>query len=179
MGLNSNEALPCRNGVLLRTPLRADAEALARHANNRDIWINLRDRFPHPYTVDDAIRWIGDVSEQDPCVSLIIDLNGEAVGGIGLALGEDIERCSAEVGYWLGARHWNRGIVTSALQRICEYAFEQLGLLRVFATPLDWNPASFRVLEKAGFKREGVMQSASIKDNKVVDMVLFAKLARP
>lgn len=171
-------SLQCRNGTVLRAPRLADAESLARHAHNRDVWINLRDRFPYPYAVEDAIQWIGGVSNERPRRSFIIAVNGEAVGGIGLVIGHDIERCSAEVGYWLGEQHWNRGIATAALDRICEYAFEEFGLLRIFATPLSWNPASFRVLEKAGFAKEGIMQNACIKDGKVVSMVLFAKLAQ-
>jgi ribosomal-protein-alanine N-acetyltransferase len=152
---------------------------LAQHADNRDVWINLRDRMPHPYSVKDARRWIAGVQEQRPRVSFIIDLDGEAIGGIGLTLGEDIERCSAEVGYWLGSQYWGRGIATSALARICQYAFEELGFLRIFATPLVWNPASLRVLEKAGFQQEGIMRSACIKNGQVVDMALYAKLANP
>lgn len=110
-------------------------------------------------------------------MNFIIEVDGEAAGGVGLTLGDDIERCSAEVGYWLGSEYWGRGIATAALSRICRYAFDELGLLRVFATPIVWNPASFRVLEKAGFYREGIMRNACIKDGTVTDMVLYAKMA--
>lgn len=168
--------LLCSDRLILRPPRAADAQALAKHANDRNVWINLRDHFPHPYSLEEAHRWIATIQDQDPRVTFFIDLDGEAIGGIGLVLGKDIERCSAEVGYWLSSQYWGRGITTSALERICRYAFEQLGLIRLFATPLAWNPASFRVLEKAGFRKEGVMQSAAIKDDKVVDMVLFAKV---
>jgi len=167
----------CTNDVSLRLPQAEDAAAIAKYANDRAVWINLRDRLPHPYSIADAVSWIDSVQSQDPAVDFIIDVNGEAVGGIGLTLGHDIERCSAEVGYWLGSEHWGRGIATAALSRICEYAFEHLGLLRVFATPIVWNPASFRVLEKAGFYREGVMRSACIKDGTVADMALYAKVS--
>jgi RimJ/RimL family protein N-acetyltransferase len=164
------------SGVILRAPQPDDATALAKHANDRDVWINLRDRLPHPYTIEHAREWIDSVAGQTPRLSFIIDLNGEAMGGIGLTPGTDIERCSAEVGYYVGKEYWGRGICTAALQRITQYAFEDLGLLRVFATPLTWNPASFRVLEKAGYQREGIMRNACIKDGKVVDMALYAKI---
>jgi len=144
--------------------------------NNREIWINLRDRLPHPYSLRDAHAWLQSVEREDPRVSFVIDLGGEVIGGIGLVLGSDIERCSAEVGYWIAAEHWGRGIATAAIRRICRYAFEDLSLLRVFATPIAWNAASSRVLEKAGFQREGTMRSACIKDGKVVDMLLYAKV---
>jgi ribosomal-protein-alanine N-acetyltransferase len=154
-----------------------DAESIAKHANDRRVWINLRDHLPNPYAVEDATHWIASVQEQVPRVSFTIDVGGEAVGGIGLVIGTDIERRSAEVGYWLGAEHWGKGIATTALRRVCEYAFQELGMLRVFATPLAWNPASNRVLEKAGFQREGTMRNACIKDDKIVDMFLYARIA--
>ncbi len=170
-------SLECANGVLLRLPRPSDAEAMAKHANNREVWLNLRDRMPHPYSVDDARAFIELIGDQDPRVEFSIDVNGEVVGGIGLVVGADIGRRSAEVGYWVGRDHWNRGIATAALERICRYGFEELGLLRIFATPIAWNPASFRVLEKAGFEREGIMRNACVKDGKIADMLLYAKVA--
>jgi RimJ/RimL family protein N-acetyltransferase len=173
---SSNVALECANGLRLRAAQPPDAEAMAKHANDREVWLNLRDRMPHPYSVDDARAFIDLVKEQSPRVQFSIDVNGEVVGGIGLVPGADIERCSAEVGYWVGREYWNRGIASAALQRICRYGFEELGLSRIFATPIAWNPASFRVLEKAGFEREGLMRNACVKDGKVADMILYAKI---
>ncbi len=167
-------ALRCDDGIVLRAPCAGDAEALTKHANHRDVWINLRDAMPHPYALDDAARWIGRIADERPRVNFIIDLGGEAIGGIGLIVGTDIERTAAEVGYWLGPEHWGHGIATSALRRICRYAFDDLKLLRLFATPIVWNPASFHVLEKAGFQREGIMRSACVKDGQVMDMALYA-----
>jgi ribosomal-protein-alanine N-acetyltransferase len=161
---------------ILRAPVLADCESLARHGNDRDVWRNLRDRFPHPYAADDARAWTRSVADQDPRTSFVIDVDGAACGSIGLRLGTDIERVSAEVGYWLGRAFWGRGIATSAVEAVCSYAFDELGLRRVFATPITWNPASFRVLEKAGFEREGIMRNASFKDGTLTDMALFAKI---
>jgi [ribosomal protein S5]-alanine N-acetyltransferase len=161
--------------LLLRAPVATDAESLAQNANHREVWINLRDRFPYPYSVEDAVRWLSSVENQNPQLTFAIDLDGRAVGCIGLTVGSDIERCSAEVGYWLGPEHWGHGIATAALSRICDYAFDDLGLYRVFAVPLLWNAASCRVLEKVGFRREGVMRNACIKDSRLTDMALYAK----
>lgn len=172
----SDVTLDCGGGIILRPPRLTDASAIAQHANDRDIWINLRDLMPHPYSLEDARDWIGHIQMQSPRVNFVIDVNGEAVGAIGLVLGNDIERCSAEVGYWIGAAHWGRGIATNALRRLCRYAFEGLALQRVFATPIARNPSSCRVLEKAGFEREGLMRRACIKDGKVMDMALYAKV---
>jgi len=169
-------SLACANRVLLRLPRPPDAGAIAKHANYREVWLNLRDRIPHPYSVNDAGAWIDSIKDQSPRVDFSIDVNGEVVGGIGLVPGADIESRSAEVGYWIGPEYWNRGIATSALERICRYGFGELGFLRIFATPIAWNPASFRVLEKAGFEREGIMRNACVKDGKIADMLLFAKV---
>ena len=90
-----------------------DGASLVRHANNRKVWANLRDRFPHPYTAADARNWIEGALSKRPETGFTIDVSGEAVGGIGFELGTDVERYSAEVGYWLGEPFWGRGICTS------------------------------------------------------------------
>jgi ribosomal-protein-alanine N-acetyltransferase len=177
--VNPPVVLRCNDSVSLRAPEPLDAEAVARHGNDWKVWINLRDTMPHPYSVADATRWLERIQHQDPRINFIIDLVGQAVGTIGLVIGTDVERCTAEVGYWVGAEHCGRGIATSALIRITRYAFEDLGLLRVFAKVKAANVGSFRVLEKAAFTREGLMRNACIKDGKVMDMALYAKVCGP
>ena len=82
---------------------------MIRHADNYAVWRRLRDRFPHPYTRADAEQWIASARQQGPQSSFAIEVRGdEAVGGIGLELGSDIERRSAEIGYWLGETFWER-----------------------------------------------------------------------
>src|SRR5262249_693179 len=78
-----------------------DLESLVRHANNRKVWLQLRDRFPHPYTRAAGEAWLKHATQASPPTSFAIEAFGEVVGGIGLILGSDIERRSAEVGYWL------------------------------------------------------------------------------
>jgi len=159
----------------LRAPAAADAPAIAKHANNRGVWLNLRDAFPHPYGVKDAELWIELLrSEQTRC-NFIIDVNGEAAGGIGLKRGSDVERVSAELGYWLGEEYWNRGIMSEAVKAISDYGFAHLKLTRIYALPMAHNAASFRVLEKAGFVREGILRRACIKDGKILDMAMYAR----
>ena len=75
-----------------------DEASLARHANDRGVWLNLRDRFPHPYTRLDAEHWVRFASSRTPETDFAIDVGGQAVGGIGVELHGDIERCSAEIG---------------------------------------------------------------------------------
>jgi [ribosomal protein S5]-alanine N-acetyltransferase len=152
---------------------RGDEPALVRHANSREIWLNLRDQFPHPYTFEDAHAWVESASVEDPPTHFAIVVR-EAVGGIGFALKRDIERVSAEIGYWLGTSHWNRGVMTSALRVVTDYAFTRFSLTRVFAVPYATNVASQRVLAKAGYVREGVLRRSAIKDGAVLDQVVYA-----
>lgn len=151
-----------------------DEDNLPKHANNRAIWLNLRDRFPHPYTPDDARQWITDIVGRAPETNWAIDVADEAVGGIGIILHDDIERCTAEVGYWLGETYWGRGIITTALRAITTHAFEQFSLLRIYAVPFARNSASARVLEKAGYQYEGTMRNSAIKDGIVLNQHLYA-----
>jgi RimJ/RimL family protein N-acetyltransferase len=100
-----------------------DEAALARHANSRAVWLNLRDRFPHPYTLGDAEAWVSFAPAQEAETNFAIEVDGEAVRGVGFVLREDVERCSAEIGYWLGEAVWGRGIATAAVRAATAYAF--------------------------------------------------------
>ena len=151
-----------------------DVGSLARHANNRKIWLNLRDRFPHPYTRVDAENWIKFSLAERPETSFAIDISGEAVGGFGFELKTDVERFSAEVGYWLGEEFWGRGICTAALRIATKFAMESYDLNRILALPFAGNLASIRVLEKAGYVREGLLQKSAYKDGRFLDEVLYA-----
>jgi RimJ/RimL family protein N-acetyltransferase len=158
------------------TTSRSDAASLVRHADNADVARQLRDRFPHPYRLEDARAFLKNVSASDPPTNFAIVAvsNNDAIGGVGFVPGSDIERFSAEVGYWLGQDHWGRGIATEALQLVSAYAFDRLGLLRLFALPFADNAASIRVLEKAGFVREGTLRSSSVKFGQPRDQAMFA-----
>jgi ribosomal-protein-alanine N-acetyltransferase len=158
----------------VRSWRRSDAETLVLHANNRNIWINLRDRFPHPYSKKDArtfLRWAG---EQRPETVFAIAVNDEAVGGIGFVVDGDVERVSAEIGYWLAEPLWGRGITTEALVAITRLAGEMHGLTRVYALPFASNQASCRVLEKAGYVLEGRLRRSAIKEGKIIDQLQYA-----
>jgi [ribosomal protein S5]-alanine N-acetyltransferase len=152
----------------------SDLESLVAHANNRKIWINLRDRFPHPYTARDGSAFLRHTREQRPETAFAIAVNGEAVGGIGFELRGDVERVSAEIGYWLGEPFWGRGMTTEALVAVTGYAVATHGLTRVYAVPFAWNTASCRVLEKAGYVLEGRMRRSAIKDGAITDQLQYA-----
>jgi len=155
-----------------------DAGSIVKHANNRNVWRNLRDRFPYPYTLEDAEQWIKLVtSEPFVRTNWVIEVNGEAAGGIGLTIGEDVHRKTAEIGYWLGEEYWNRGIVTRVVGVVTEHGFKDLGLQRIYTGIFEWNPASMRVLEKNGYVREGVERKGVLKDGCIIDAVVFSRIA--
>jgi RimJ/RimL family protein N-acetyltransferase len=147
---------------------------MARHANDVDIWLNVRDVFPHPYSLADAKGWIARIAGQNPVTVFVIEVDGEAAGTIGLHRRHDVQRLSAEVGYWLGRAFWGRGIVTDALRAVSRYGFETLGLVRIDALSFAHNAASRRVLAKAGFVEEGVLRKAVIKNGEILDTVMCA-----
>jgi [ribosomal protein S5]-alanine N-acetyltransferase len=163
---------------LLDPVLSDQAADLPNQINDSTGWCavaaHLRDRFPHPYTPTDAERWLSIATAAVPVTNFAIEVGGEAVGGIGLVLGTDIERYSAEVGYWLGRALWGRGIVTAAVRGLTGYGFREFGLTRIFATVFAGHAASARVLEKASFRREGLLRRAAIKAGVVHGMVMYA-----
>jgi RimJ/RimL family protein N-acetyltransferase len=147
---------------------------LVRHANNRRVWLGLRDRFPHPYTLADAEAFLGRVQAQDRPTVFAITVDDRPVGGIGLMLGGDVERISAEIGYWLGEEFWDRGIATAALRGLTRHAFTAFELNRLFAVPYSDNNASIRVLQKSGYRHEGTLVGSAIKDGRIRDQELYA-----
>jgi RimJ/RimL family protein N-acetyltransferase len=152
-----------------------DASEVARQADDRRVWINLRDAFPHPYHIEDAERFIAMATAMSPPTYFAIEVAGRAAGGIGYTLHSDVERVGAEVGYWLGAEFWGRGIATQAVRAVTELAFAtHPELQRLYAVPFSWNPASARVLEKAGYLREGTLRRSAIKDGHVLDQWMYA-----
>jgi RimJ/RimL family protein N-acetyltransferase len=151
-----------------------DETSLVDHANSREVWLNLRDQFPHPYTANDAKEWVKLASNQTQPTNFAIEVASEAAGGISLRLQDDVERVSAEIGYWLGQRFWNRGVVSAAVRAMTKFGFERFSLSRIYALPFATNVASHRVLEKAGYRREGLLRRSAIKDGVVLDQVLYA-----
>jgi RimJ/RimL family protein N-acetyltransferase len=144
------------------------------HANNRAVWRNMRDRFPHPYTLEDAYRWIELNNTVFPETNFAIAVEDTAVGGIGIVRGDDVYRRSAEIGYWLGEEFWGRGIAPVAVRAVTDWAFATFELARIHAGVFAWNPASMRVLEKAGYTMEGCLRRSVFKDGALTDQVLYA-----
>ena len=171
--LEDLEVLIEGEGFRLRRFYRSDASSVARHANNTNIADRLQDRFPHPYTEEDARQFIDYATHAEMESIFAIEVEGQAVGSIGLIFQQDVYRKSAELGYWLSESFWGRGIATAAARAMAEHAFQNLGLHRLYARVFSNNAASRRVLEKAGFTFEGAARQAAEKNGSVLDVLNF------
>lgn len=154
-----------------------DAPRLAQIANNHKIWLNLKDRFPHPYTDEAARFWVSAGAFEPHQHNFAIEEGGEVIGGIGLHGHDDVYRKVASVGYWLAEGHWGKGFAVEAVKGITAWGFETLGLQRIQAGVYEWNPPSGRVLEKAGYHLEAKLKRSAFKDGKVIDQFLYVCLA--
>lgn len=163
-----------RPSCCLRPWTKEDIPALLHNANNRKVWRNLTDAFPHPYTEAAADQWISLANQEAPSIHLAIDLDGGAIGAIGIIAGQGIARHTGLFGYWLGEAHWGKGIATSAALAMRDYALSASLFERLEAQVFAWNPASMRVLEKVGFVREGVHKRSVFKDGQFTDGVTYA-----
>jgi ribosomal-protein-alanine N-acetyltransferase len=162
------------DSCVIRSLREEDAASLAQHANNRRIWLNLRDTFPHPYSLEDAQQFIARSSELPRETVFAIEVDSQAVGTISVLLREGIERGTGELGYWLGEPFWGRGLMTEAVRAFSAFVLREFELLRLEAWAFEGNPGSARVLEKTGFTLEGTVRRSVIKDGQVLDCKLYA-----
>ena len=157
--------------LVLRPPRVEDAPALAAEANDPAVWAGLRDYFPQPYTVDDALRFIEVVLERaGPQLHWFLEVDGQAAGVMSVFPGEDVYRYNAELGYWLGQRHWGRGIMTEAIRQTVAYCWRELTVTRLYAEVFSTNIGSRRVLEKCGFAEEFTLPNVVVKLGERCDM---------
>jgi RimJ/RimL family protein N-acetyltransferase len=165
--------------LILRPFVLSDAGRVQELAGDEDIAATTL-RIPHPYEDGMAEEWIGTLAglwQEDQAATFAITLreDGALAGAIRLDLERDHER--AELGYWIGKPFWNRGYATEAVREILRFAFEDLELHRVQATFLPANPASGKVLIKAGLTREGRLRHYVKKWGKFEDLELYSLLA--
>lgn len=158
---------------ILRKWQTGDEASLATLANNHKIWVNVKDVFPHPYTLADAHDWVKFAHNQ--AENYAIEYEGKAVGGIGLLFKDDIYRKNAEIGYWLGEPYWGLGIISDAIKQVVNHAFAQYEINRIYAGVFEYNPASMRVLEKAGFEKEAILKKSLVKEGKLYDEHIYVK----
>jgi [ribosomal protein S5]-alanine N-acetyltransferase len=168
------------NGFYLSPVTVQDEQTLVSHLNDLRIFRNTL-MIPYPYGLEEARWWINHTLEKQQETGEIISMlvrnaEGSAIGGIGVhrKLGKDSHR--DEIGYWIGRGYENRGIMTSAVSAFTEYCYSTFRLIRIEAHVFKSNDASCRVLEKAGFEREGVLRKYHKKEEKFLDAILYAKL---
>jgi ribosomal-protein-alanine N-acetyltransferase len=163
--------------VVLRSWDKSDAQRLATIAGNKKIYDNLRDAFPHPYTVSDAEKFIVAAQQDDtPALLLAIELNGLVVGSIGASFKDDVYRLNAEIGYFVAEEYWGLGVATKALHALVPFLFKNYAITRIYAEPFAWNSASRRALEKAGFRLEAILKGNVIKNGVIGDSCIYAIL---
>lgn len=151
-----------------------DKDAVARFCGDRTLWRNLTDTFPHACTAADMDAWFAYLSAIAEPTHWAVEAGGEAVGGIGIEIGDGVFSRSADIGYWLAEPYWGRGIMTAAVGALVPYVLARYGLCRLEAAIFAWNPASMRVLERCGFVRESVSRASVFKDGQVIDRVVYA-----
>ena len=154
----------------------SDCRSLAEYADNIRVWNNLRDGFPSPYTEEDAREYIESTLSKGCVQDFAIVIDGKAIGGIGFIPQSDVERYSAEIGYWLGEPYWGQGIMSGIVFRFVEYIFTTTELVRLYASVFDYNTASRRVLEKCGFRLVGIMRKAVRKNDRWAEMCCYEML---
>jgi len=159
-----------------------DAASLTKHIGTYSVARNMS-MIPHPYSLKDAEEWIGIATSRTPETHFAIAIDDEVVGGIGVEVGDarsitGNNHC-AEIGYWLGETFWGRGIMSEAVEAFTERAFTELGLVRLHAAVYARNPASARVLAKAGYELEGTMKARYFRDGQFIDGLLYAKVRMP
>ncbi|OFX85682.1 MAG: hypothetical protein A2W99_06125 [Bacteroidetes bacterium GWF2_33_16] len=162
--------------ITLRNWQKQDIKSLVKNANNKNVWNNLRDDFPNPYTELAAQQWIEIANQNNPLTNFAIIYKEHAIGGIGVNLQTDVYRNNAEMGYWLGEKYWHKGFATKALKAMIEYTFTNFEVDRIFAQVFESNDSSKRVLEKVGFSFEARLRQAIIKNNKIQDCLIYSVL---
>jgi len=167
------------NGFVIRGWKKGDEISLQKHADNPKISMYLLDRFPSPYTMEAANWWVDRLVDQpEPLFNFAITIGDKVIGGVGLEPREDVYRKTALLGYWLSEELWGKGIITEVVKLVTAYAFEKLDIIRIQAGVLSKNPASMRVLEKAGYVKEGISRNAVIKNGEVMDEHVYAILKK-
>ena len=166
--------LEVADGFYLSPIVRDDKAAYLEHFADPEIAHNLL-AIPFPYTAADADWWLDRCEHSaDPVTNLAVRAPSDyLIGAIGVVGQLSANAHSAEFGYWLAQSYRGHGLMPSVIRRFCDYAFQQLRIHRLFATPFSSNLASHRALEKAGFQREGVLRHHHLKQGIYLDAFVY------
>lgn len=160
---------------ILRPYRKGDEPSLIKNISDRHIYRNTCS-IPYPYTRKNAMEFIKSNKFPDAgkkMINFAIDMGGNVIGGICF---REMKLHRAEIGYWLGKKYWNRGIMGEALKLATDFGFKKLRLRRIYAIVFCRNKASARILKKNRYKMEGVMRKYTLKDGKLIDAMIFAKV---
>ncbi|MCL2115830.1 MAG: GNAT family N-acetyltransferase [Methanobrevibacter sp.] len=160
---------------ILRKFRKSDVDNVVKHANNYNVAKFLTNEFPHPYFKEDAKLYIDHISKDNPTKVFAIEIEGEAAGAIAITPQTESKRKEGELGYWIGEKYWNKGIMTLAIEKMVDYGFKTFDIDRIYATPFIENKASQRVLIKSGFCQESSSPITIIKNNEPYDVFVFSK----
>ncbi len=157
----------------LRRWNKSDIDSLIEQANNPSVAKFMTDAFPYPYTYENGKSFIDFAMSGNPIRIFAIEVDGKAVGGIGLHPQNDVMCKNAELGYWLGEKYWGNGIITKAIRETVAYGFENFDIVRIYARPYGNNAASQKVLLKAGFILEATIPLTIFKNGEFLDELIF------
>jgi RimJ/RimL family protein N-acetyltransferase len=170
--------IPVNEQVRLTDIRSSDKPALVEHLNDKEIYDRTL-RIPYPYTDTNAEEWLALVAkitqEQGrPVHWAVRTTEDNLIGVCGFSDFQLGKSHRAEIGYWLAKPFWGQGIMTTVVQRACQVAFDEFGLVKIIAHVNATNPASVRVLEKCGFEQEGFLRMHHLKDGQYLDAKLYA-----
>lgn len=166
------------DNIILSQNIKNDKPFLIEYLNDPDIFNNTL-KIPYPYTEKDADNWIKHAEDKKYkddlfCNFAIRDKKMNLMGGIGFHMKYGPESHKDEIGYWLAKKYWNNGIMTEVVRGFCDYGFNSINLVRIEAHLFEYNLSSARVLEKCGFKKEGILKKYYNKNGQIIDSILYA-----
>ena len=173
------DTIVCTKFTLRKLRPIEDKESIVENINDKDVLKTLPMTFP--YTDADYEKLVKIFEDEKneiekSSVQFIIDVNGKAVGCVSLSW--KLRECSkhkASLGYWLGKKYWGQGIMTEAVKILCDYAFNELGKLKLYIDVLEDNIGSRKVAEKNGFKVEYIAEKEEFKEGRYQNMVHYCK----
>ena len=156
----------------------SDAAELAKVLSDKEILDNLRDGLPYPYTEQDGAAFISAMlaADERETFAFAVTVQDKAVGSIGVFRQGNVHRRTAELGYYIAKEYRGKGMMAEAVRQVCTYVFDNSDILRIYAEPFSYNAASCRVLEKAGFQYEGTLRCNAVKNGRILDMKMYARL---
>ena len=156
----------------------SDAAELAKVLSDKEILDNLRDGLPYPYTEQDGAAFISAMlaADERETFAFAVTVQDKAVGSIGVFRQGNVHRRTAELGYYIAKEYRGKGMMTEEVRQVCTYVFDNSDILRIYAEPFSYNAASCRVLEKAGFQYEGTLRCNAVKNGRILDMKMYARL---